>query len=377
LENMENPENNLEPESVIKSIMVEQEEKSRGALDPYVVVMNAMNGLKERERDVVVSRYGLENGKKVTLEAVGKKFKITRERVRQIESATLHKLAEKPTKELTQLIKLINSHLAEVGGVLSLDGLTNYLKSTQADQPELKSNALRLAMDANEAVVALPNLLELKTGWARRDLKQNLVTPILDTLVNVLTTTNRTMTERELWEELLHQEAYKTYEPQLSQVVLTGLLGISTQIAQAADGRWGLAVWPTVVPKRIRDKVFLILETNGKPMHFTDITDGINRTYPGKPVLSRTVHNELIGDQRFVLVGRGIYALKSWGFQPGVVSDVVKEVLKHASRPLSVEDIIEAVLAKREVKRNTVVANLQNKTMFKKVGRGLYELAKQ
>ena len=372
---MENSDNNMEPESVIKSIMVEQEEKSRGALDPFVVAINAMNGLKERERDVIINRYGLENGKKVTLEAVGKKFNITRERVRQIESATLRKLIEKPTKDLVQLIKLINSHLSEVGGVLSVNGLTSYLKSPQADQAELKTNALRLVMDVNEAVVALPNLSELQTGWMKRGFPQNLITPILSALAKVLTDANRTMTEKELWEALLHQETYQTYESQLSPTILTGLLSISTQIAQAADGKWGLAAWPTVVPKRIRDKVFLILEVSGKPKHFTDIAEAINRAYPaGKPVLSRTVHNELIGDKRFLLVGRGIYALKSWGFQPGVVLDVVKEVLKQAGRPLSVEDIIEAVLAKREVKRNTVVANLQNKSMFRKVGRGLYEL---
>jgi len=179
---MENFDNNMEPESVIKSIMVEQEEKSRGALDPFVVAINAMNGLKERERDVMVNRYGLENGKKVTLEAVGKKFNITRERVRQIESATLRKLIEKPTKDLVQLIKLINSHLSEVGGVLSVNGLTSYLKSPQADQAELKTNALRLVMDVNEAVVALPNLSELQTGWMKRGFLQNLITPILSAL---------------------------------------------------------------------------------------------------------------------------------------------------------------------------------------------------
>ena len=372
---MESSNDNLEPESVIRSIMVEQEEKSRSALDPYVVAMNAVNGLKERERDVVVHRYGLEGDHKMTLEDVGKKFNVTRERVRQIESASVRKLAAHPTKELTQLLKLVNSHMIEMGGLLSLDDLTDYLRATHTDQPELKTNALRLVMDINENAIALPKTMALRSGWMKHDFASTVISPVLDELNNILQARQQTMTEKELWEKLLHTAGYKAHEALLNPTLMAGILRVSNQIAKAGDGKWGLAAWPTVVPKRIRDKVYLVLQAGGKPMHFNDIAEVINRAYPGKAVLSRTVHNELIGDKRFVLVGRGIYALKSWGFQPGVVADVVKEVLKQAGRPLTTEEIIEAVLAKREVKRNTVVANLQNKAIFQKVGRGRYVLA--
>jgi hypothetical protein len=114
------------------------------------------------------------------------------------------------------------------------------------------------------------------------------------------------------------------------------------------------------------------LQKNRQPMHFREIADAINLAYPGKTVLSRTVHNELIGDTRFVLVGRGIYGLKEWGYQPGVVSDVIMKVMREMNRPLTVEEIIESVLKDRQVKRNTVIANLQNKHLFNKVGKGMY-----
>src|SRR3989344_4856627 len=200
---MDTPENNqsdLPPRSVIKEIMVEQEEKSRGALDPYVVTMNALNGLKERERDVIVNRYGLTDGQKVTLEEVGKKFNITRERVRQIESATLHKLAIHPTKDLTQLIRLINSHIVSQGGVIALSELVGYIRSPQTEQVELKTNALRLAMEVNDAVVTLPKTVDLKTGWMKTNFPAEVLAPMAAAVAEVLTRADRTMPEAELLE---------------------------------------------------------------------------------------------------------------------------------------------------------------------------------
>ena len=51
-----------------------------------------LNTLTERERKVLVRRFGLEDGKARTLEEVGKEFNVTRERIRQIEAKALRKL---------------------------------------------------------------------------------------------------------------------------------------------------------------------------------------------------------------------------------------------------------------------------------------------
>lgn len=51
-----------------------------------------LQGLNPREREVIVLRFGLESGHPLTLEEVGKRFKVTRERIRQIETAALRKL---------------------------------------------------------------------------------------------------------------------------------------------------------------------------------------------------------------------------------------------------------------------------------------------
>jgi hypothetical protein len=362
--------NQSEASSVIKSIMVEQEEKNRELLDPLVVVSGAVNALKDREREVLVARFGLSDGKKMTLEAVGQRFNVTRERVRQIETSAIIKLAEKPSKDLTRLLKIIAGVITETGGIVSLDGLARYFKLTPDQRYEAELNALRLSMALDKNVVSLPKIGVMKMGWVKKNLSDKLVEKILIEVEKILASVNKPIAEEEIWTKF--SSVSETIGQPVTPSMLAGVLRVGAKLAQTPDEKWGLTIWPTVVPKRIRDKIYLILQKTHQPMHFRDISDAINQRYPDKLVLSRTVHNELIGDARFVLVGRGIYGLKEWGYQPGVVADVIMKIMKEAGRPLTVEEVSEAVLKDRQVKRNTVVANLQNKKLFQKVGKGTY-----
>jgi RNA polymerase primary sigma factor len=68
---------------------------------------NLLEVLDDRERKIIFQRFGLDGGKPKTLEAVGKKFGVTRERIRQLQNIALAKLRralskkETPTEELT------------------------------------------------------------------------------------------------------------------------------------------------------------------------------------------------------------------------------------------------------------------------------------
>lgn len=360
--------------SVIKSIMVEQEEKTREALDPLMVIIGAVNSLKDREREVLLGRFGLEDGDKMTLEAVGAKFNVTRERVRQIENSAIKKMADKPTKDLSRLIKIINSYVAEMGGVVGLSGMADYFKIEADQRQEAELNALRLTMSLDSEVVSLPRSEALKVGWTKKSISADLVEKVLIEIGDILVEAGKPITEEQIWNSLTATAIYASNKNSLTPSTVAGILRVGAKMAPIAGDLWGLTSWPTVVPKRIRDKVYLVLQKSTKPLHFREITDAINQTYPDKPVLSRTVHNELIGDNRFVLVGRGIYGLKEWGYQPGVVADVIVKVLQSAGRPLTVEEVIEGVLKDRQVKRNTVVANLQNKVLFQKLAKGMYAI---
>ena len=88
-----------------------------------------------------------------------------------------------------------------------------------------------------------------------------------------------------------------------------------------------------------------------------------------------TTHNELIKDPRFVLVGRGLYALSEWGYINGIVKDVITKILDK-SGPLTKKEIVEKVMKERYVKENTILVNLQNSKNFKKEKDGKYSLIK-
>ena len=60
--------------------------------DYYEEAYELLNTLTDRERKIIALRFGLEDGRPKTLEEVGKEFKVTRERVRQIEAKALRKL---------------------------------------------------------------------------------------------------------------------------------------------------------------------------------------------------------------------------------------------------------------------------------------------
>jgi DNA-directed RNA polymerase delta subunit len=140
-------------------------------------------------------------------------------------------------------------------------------------------------------------------------------------------------------------------------------------------GEWGHHKWPHINPKSVKDKAYLALKRENKPLHFTEITAKINSFWTSKkPTNNQTVHNELIKDGRFVLIGRGIYALKEWGYRPGVVLDVIMEIMKEKGGAMDQEEIIKGVMERRRVKRNTIVLNLQNKKNFEKLPNKVYRL---
>ena len=156
---------------------------------------------------------------------------------------------------------------------------------------------------------------------------------------------------------------------------ITALASVSKKLAEL-KGKWGLTKWPTVNPKNIRDKIFVILEDNGKPMHFSEIAKSIKDSdFKRKNVTTQAIHNELIKDKRFVLIGRGIYALDTWGYTRGTVSDIIANVLKEAGEPLHRDEIVRRVLDNRQVKETTILLNLQSKPQFKRTAKATYTIA--
>lgn len=336
------------------------------------IIENAIKGSldiieQDREREIISRRFGL-SGQKETLEQIGELLNITRERVRQLEKAILVRLRigaeEGQIAELAAAEKLIIRNLTELGRVARTSDLADRIygeKSTAAQRAKLTflsaiSNNLT-ALDENDsyyAAIGIADYGDAKVVHAR-----------VDEVVAAIKKHGEPMTLDQL-DEVLDYE-----HPDHIRAVAS----ISKLLA-SLNGLWGLAKWPTVNPRNIRDKIFVVLEANKQPMHFSEIADAIAKSeFRRKNVTIQAIHNELIKDPRFILIGRGIYALSSWGYKRGTVADIIESVLKEAGEPLTREEIVKRVLRARKVKETTVLLNLQNKQLFDKLDKDTYTLA--
>ena len=163
----------------------------------------------------------------------------------------------------------------------------------------------------------------------------------------------------------------------LSQQATFSYLEVSKRIQESKDAKLGLTDWPEIKPRGVRDKAFLVFKKHEKPLHFTEVAkliDELEYNLPNKKTYPQTVHNELIKDVRFVLVGRGTYALAEWGYVPGTIKDIIVKVLSDKKEPLYKDDLVNQVLAQRLVAKNTVLMNLNNKKQFDKDSEDKYFL---
>lgn len=336
---------------------------------PKDVSKRLLTGLSDRAKDVLVKRYGLGNdNRRLTLEAIGQEYGITRERVRQIENFALAAIKK------TSLFKEIDaSHfndlqafMEDFGGVVHE---RDFLAAISADANT--QNHIHFYLVLSDAFTKLKEDDEFHHRWTTNSAMAERVHKSIRNLCNQFSE-NDLVSEGELVSNFLNELKDVTKDPRVKDFARRWI-GISKIIGQNPLGEWGLASSPNVHMRGIRDYAFLVLRRHGSPMHFSEVAKEIEKTFH-KKAHPATCHNELIKDQRFVLVGRGLYALSEWGYTPGVVADVIRNILKKTG-PLNREEIIDKVLKERHVKENTIVVNLQNPKYFKKDKQGRYSLA--
>jgi hypothetical protein len=334
-------------------------------LQTETIIQDVLNSIdREREREIIARRYGLFD-RKETLEQIGELLGITRERVRQLEKAVMTKL-RMSSSELPHIAEVETTLLAalgEAGQTARITALASELtgENTRTDQSrlafltELCPNIAVISEDDNyyqsAAVVSVHDTPAVKKE--------------VETIVAAIAKAGAPVEAKELGKAAGFKD--NAYAEALART--------SKQLA-TLNGRWGLVKWPTVNPKNIRDKIYVILSENGKHMHFNEIAEAIKASdFKRKDVTTQAIHNELIKDKRFVLIGRGIYALKEWGYSKGTVADIITDVLKGAGEPLHRDEIVKRVLKSRFVKETTILLNLQSKSQFKRVAKATYELS--
>ncbi len=322
---------------------------------------------QEREREIITRRFGLFD-RKETLEQIGELLGITRERVRQLEKAILIRLKiaadEGNIPAVHDVERLIVRDLSENGRVARVQDVAARLTSGTPNN-ETKARIAFVAELSPKLVVVNENDNYYQGVGIADNGDEKKVRAEVDEIVKTIKKHGEPVDV-----ETLH--GMLSYE---SPAQVRALASLSKALASLKDV-WGLVKWPTVNPKNIRDKIYVILADNGKPMHFSDIAGRIKESdFKRKDVTTQAIHNELIKDKRFVLIGRGIYALDSWGYSKGTVSDIITKVLKKAGEPLHRDEIVKRVLKSRQVKETTILLNLQSKSEFKRVAKATYTLA--
>lgn len=326
-----------------------------------------LGALSERSRDVLIKRYGLgDRVKRMTLEAIGQQYGITRERVRQIENYAIASIQKSDEyKKEQKVFNELKESLLFYGGIASEEAFLSNLTSDSSLKNHLHFLLVvgedfekrkedehfhhRWHADADMAEKIEGALRKLYSSLSYEDLvpESEIISRFLEAL-------------KDLSEKYKNEEMAKRW------------LGMSKVIGSNPLGEWGHAASPNVTPKGIRDYAYLAIKNHGSPLHFAEVSKRINELFEKKAHIA-TTHNELIKDDRFVLVGRGLYALSDWGYMEGVVRDVIKKILNEHG-DLTKDQIIDKVLKERYVKPNTIMVNLQDADHFEKGSDGKYRL---
>lgn len=327
--------------------------------------------LTQKETEVIKRRFAISGNAKQTLEKIGKHFNVTRERIRQIESIALSKLRRTVrTTRLNEVNEIAKGILRANGGVmLSSDLVSAVLKRLPGTQL-VDGTILRLSFAIDTDIASEGNSMSFKPFWRLAAVPMEDISTIVDMAVKLLLKRHACMKTAELVSSIQSMPAFENRP--VSAELIGSCLTIDERLKEIADG-WGLTEWRFVRPRSIRDKVEIILKKSAKPLHFMDIANRIKESgFDHKNVTVQAVHNELIRYPQFVLVGRGLYALREWGYEPGTVADVIENILKKKGA-LSKKQIIEEVSKQRTVKVGTISLNLQKMPYFVRVGRAVYD----
>ncbi|MEX2054265.1 MAG: sigma factor-like helix-turn-helix DNA-binding protein [Candidatus Colwellbacteria bacterium] len=265
------------------------------------LIKKALQVEDNRGRDIVVRRFGLKSPETQTLASLGEEYNLTRERVRQIEAATLNLIRERieNEKQAHAFIELIETYLRDIANFRRSDLLARdigILSGIHDDYHPVFENKLNFLGKVLERPYIVDETQHMHTIWHLDSETHNLAKKLIDKLLK----------HKEHNFELYMQKMAD--EHNLPEAVIINYLSASKRFDVGPYGHMGADHWLRVNPKTVKDKAYLVLSESGEPMHFVEIARLVNEISEKKKAQA-TVHNELIRDPRFTLVGRGTYSL--------------------------------------------------------------------
>lgn len=333
------------------------------------LITNLLIVLSDKEKYIISNRFALNESRRLTLEEIGDHFGVTRERVRQIEKTALRKLERNAqntnVKILTEFAKLL---LDKEGGIARDSYFKELLMKILPNVTDEELQDLHLALTLDSDIHFESNTLKFHPYWRLKNLPEDVLKTIANAGSKIMQKAKHVLPLDKITESINAQMGTSFKES-----TVTNILRISKD-CKFTEGGVGLYTWRHIHPRTLKDKIFFIFHREKKPLHFGKIGELIRQSdFDTKHVNTQAVHNELIRNESFILIGRGIYALKDWGYKTGTVADVITEILTPGV-PLSRDEISKKVLEQRHVKTITIYLNLKNKLQFARVGRDKYTL---
>jgi len=312
--------------------------------------------LNSKTKDIFDRRFGVKTGNPETLEAIGKTLGITRERVRQIEEAGFNVIRKNNKDALDAIFADFSEYFKNHGGFKKEEKVLEELGGKNQ-----KPYVLFL-LTLGDQFSKVCEKKDYHYFWSSMNDAQAKVKETLNSLVVEMQKIGKPIAKQDFYSQVASKVG-------LLDPAAASYLEISKKIQPNREGFLGLVEWPEIKPRGVKDKAYLVFKKHQKPLHFMEVAsliDKLDFSAPNKKTYPQTVHNELIKDKRFVLVGRGTYALSEWGYFPGTIKDIITKVLKEKNEPVLKDEVVKQVLAQRLVAKNTVLMNLNNKKYFEK-----------
>lgn len=346
--------------------MVEKTEKTNEFFEnnasnkpSFLFLANSLiSDLPHRSQDIIRKRFGLVSKKGETLERIGKEYNITRERVRQIITDAVKNISKKAADEnFSKAENWIVFTIGKNNGIIREEDIFSRLDSDGFQE----RNALTFFVQCSKKILVVFEKGTLEKSWVLSKDIINSVKKVHEKAKDVFQKERKPLGDGEILEKL----SENIFGAERGQIL--DFLSTSAEFKKNVFGKWGIKNWDEINPKGTREKIHLVLKEFGKPLHFTEIAELIDKHKLGKKrAHPQTVHNELIKDSRFVLIGRGIYALSEWGYEEGTIKDVLRDILEKSKKPLRRDEILEKVMKVRKVKKTTIMINLNNSEFFEK-----------
>src|SRR3989344_1835051 len=219
--------------------------KSQLPVHPEDATKKLFSVLPKRTKDVLEKRFGLgKNEERMTLDAIGKGYGITRERVRQIEADGLSRIRKSDAiKELSGVFTALENYFTEGGKVFKESQILSSLVSESKHE-----NNVYFLLSLHPSFVRLHENESLHDRWAHGHGSHSLAEKTLSGVVSELRKIGKPVSEENLL-NTLGACAKAVTGSTTSKTCLQNWMGISKLISQNYFGEWGLTEFPEIKPR--------------------------------------------------------------------------------------------------------------------------------